>query len=343
MIEPCVLSIGCHLPIGTTPEDVLTNVRSGKCPGVQEITCSDGRHIPVFQANPPDEILRHPRLRRSSRISHLACAAAKNAVDHAPDWNPARSAIVFAASNGAVIYTRQFFDGVVREGTGSPLFFPETVYNAPASHVAALVGIDGEVVTLVSDATAAIDALATATEILESPDLDTCLVVAAEEVDPVTAAAYRLWGLIRDGADGHSEATLSEGAVAMVLGRDGGPRLRRLDTGHSCTAGHSLRRGLDQVVKNLTGGHRPDVVVCSAAGARSDATEALVLDERLRGVPRLTPNRMVGQAFAVSALTQVLVAAQVILQNEASSALVPVVGWNGRVGGLVLTADGAHA
>ena len=52
-------------------------------------------------------------------------------------------ALIFAVSNGGVIYTKRFYHDIVESGaqSASPLFFPETVFNAPASHLAAILGI----------------------------------------------------------------------------------------------------------------------------------------------------------------------------------------------------------
>ena len=65
----------------------------------------------------------------------------------------ARTAVVFAITDGGVLYTRKFYEQIVKQGanSASPLLFPETVYNAPASHLAAQLGIDGASYTLVGD------------------------------------------------------------------------------------------------------------------------------------------------------------------------------------------------
>ena len=64
-----------------------------------------------------------------------------------------RTALIFAISNGGVIYTKRFYHEVVESGAqaASPLLFPETVFNAPASHLAAILGITGASYTLVGD------------------------------------------------------------------------------------------------------------------------------------------------------------------------------------------------
>ena len=81
----------------------------------------------------------HVSLSRSLTPAAAASAAASLAALRDAGLAPeslGRCALIFAVSDGGVIYTRKFYDQVVREGAGSPLLFPETVYNAPGSHIA---------------------------------------------------------------------------------------------------------------------------------------------------------------------------------------------------------------
>src|SRR5947199_4290563 len=100
---------------------------------------------------------RQSRLRRSGTISLLGAAAGFDALDDAglkPDNGfSARIAVVFAICSGGVNYTRRFYHEIVTQGANaaSPLLFPETVYNAAASHLAALLGINEQSYTLVGD------------------------------------------------------------------------------------------------------------------------------------------------------------------------------------------------
>src|SRR5204862_622655 len=99
----------------------------------------------------------HPRLRRASVISRFAAAAGLDAVRAAGvtinSQNAERTALIFAISNGGVIYTKRFYRDVVDAGaqSASPLWFPETVFTAPASHLAAILGIPGTTYTLAAD------------------------------------------------------------------------------------------------------------------------------------------------------------------------------------------------
>src|SRR5215470_19643950 len=116
------------------------------------------RSYSVFRV--PESALKsaaHPRLRRASAISRFAAAAGLDALNAAglklDSRNAERTALIFAISNGGVIYTKRFYRDIVNEGaqSASPLLFPETVFNAPASHLAAILGIKGATYTLVGD------------------------------------------------------------------------------------------------------------------------------------------------------------------------------------------------
>src|SRR5436305_12337287 len=79
----------------------------------------------------------YPRLRRASAISRFAATAGLDALRAAGvelgSRSGERTALIFAISNGGVIYTRRFYRDIVEVGaqSASPLLFPETVFNAP--------------------------------------------------------------------------------------------------------------------------------------------------------------------------------------------------------------------
>src|SRR4030095_14209957 len=146
---------------------------------------SGRKHLAVtVPADSTAHLGREPRLRRASTISLLAAAAGKAALeDGAPKMaaeDKARLAVVFGVSSGGVQYTRRFYEQVVTQGanTASPMLFPETVYNAPGSHLAAMLGVDGATYTLVADGTVGLQALKFGAQLLEIGDADHVLVVA---------------------------------------------------------------------------------------------------------------------------------------------------------------------
>src|ERR1700747_1680684 len=147
--------------------------------------------------------LAHPRLRRASVISRFAAAAGLEALKaagvRADSQNAGRIALIFGISNGGVIYTKRFYSDVVEAGaqSASPLFFPETVFNAPASHLAAILGVTGTTYTVVGDGAVGLLAIKMAEDAMMNEALDYCLVVGTEEIDWLLCDAYRRWRLLR--------------------------------------------------------------------------------------------------------------------------------------------------
>ncbi len=162
--------------------------------------------------NPRPAFLAHARLRRTSPIAHYAVSAALEALgaDAAKVTSGAlRLGIVYCALTGCVNYSRRFYDEVLKDpSTASPLVFPETVYNSPASHLAALIGTTGINYTLVGDPGTFLQGVVLAADWLTDHRVDGCLVIGAEEMDWLTAGAVNLFG---------RKAIFSDGAGALYL------------------------------------------------------------------------------------------------------------------------------
>ena len=192
----------------------------------------------------------------------------------------ARTALIFAVSNGGVIYTRRFYHEIVESGAqaASPLLFPETVFNAPASHLAAILGITGASYTLVGDGAVGILALKMAEDLMASDTLDHCLVVGAEEADWLLCDAYRKWRLLRSAPpiepfqQPPRGTILSEGAGAVLLSRNGSVRLEKIAAGTNfrkqSEAGDSVEKSSAELCEGEI-----DLVVASANGTFIDAAE----------------------------------------------------------------------
>src|SRR3984893_18247411 len=115
---------------------------------------------------------RQPRLRRSGVLSLMGAAAAYDALAEAGVLPGAplgaRVTVIYAICSGGVNYTRRFYHELITQGAtaASPMLFPETVYNAPASHLAALLKLDGQSYTLVGDCAVGLSALHFAAQLL---------------------------------------------------------------------------------------------------------------------------------------------------------------------------------
>ena len=130
--------------------------------------------------------LAHPRLRRTSPITHYAAAAALEAVARlrANNERSRRLGVVVCLQSGCVQYSYRFFDETLKDpATASPLLFPETVFAAPASHVAALLENTPLVYTLAGDPACFLQGMALGVQWLEEQRVDACLVIGAEETN----------------------------------------------------------------------------------------------------------------------------------------------------------------
>jgi 3-oxoacyl-(acyl-carrier-protein) synthase len=268
----------------------------------------------------------HPRLRRSSAISRFAVAAGLAALQDAginlnEDAN--RIALIFATSNGGVIYTKRFYHDIVASGAqaASPLLFPETVFNAPASHLAAILGITGASYTLVADGAVGMLALKMAEDLMQNEALDYCLVVGAEEVDWLLCDAYRKWRLLRSAPpiepfrEPPKGMILSEGAGAIIVARNTGIRIEKVAAG-----GNYLRRkNAVEILSHLfaeLGTNETDVVIGSANGTFVDLAER---DAALAMLPNslfYTTKPALGESVGASAFWQIIVAAQALVTRQ---------------------------
>ena len=104
---------GWVTPLGSGVDQVWARLLAGATAEAGTLGSSLGKKsCRAFQV-PPEavaEATRHPRLRRSSAISRFAVVAGLHALRDAKseldEASAARTALVFAISNGGVIYTR---------------------------------------------------------------------------------------------------------------------------------------------------------------------------------------------------------------------------------------------
>src|SRR5205809_2394842 len=239
----------------------------------------------------------HPRLRRASVISRFAAAAGLDALRAAGlepgSHNGERTALIFAISNGGVIYTKRFYSNIVESGaqSASPLLFPETVFNAPASHLAAILGITGATYTLVGDGTVGLAAVKMAEDLMANEALDHCLVVGTEEVDWLLCDAYRRWRLLRSAppiepfSEQQRGMILSEGAGAILLGRRGALAVERSHPGGFFARRAEAEEILEKILSDLSK-TEIDLVISSADGTFVDQAES-------RALSKIIPNALV--------------------------------------------------
>jgi 3-oxoacyl-(acyl-carrier-protein) synthase len=262
----------------------------------------------------------HPRLRRASAISRFAVAAGLAALADAGltiDGRIAeRIALVFAVANGGVTYTKRFYHDIVETGadSASPLLFPETVFNAPASHLAAILGVTGASYTLVGDGAVGVLAIQMADDLLRSDTLDYCLVVGAEEADWVLCDAYHKWRLVRSEPpiepflESARGTVLSEGAGAILLGRKGSIAIDQIQPGSNFFVRQAAMECTTNVLSELA---KPEtaVIISSANGTFVDTAERAAVLQTAPKAMIYSPKPALGESVGASGIWQILTGA----------------------------------
>ncbi len=318
-----VRGMGWVTPLGTNVSTVWRKLLCGtEAPAVKVESHLGLRDYQAFRVE--ETPAAHPRLRRSSNISRFAVAAGLAALADAgidPTAEADRIALIFATANGGVIYTKRFYHDIVTGGArqASPLLFPETVFNAPASHLAAIMGINGASYTLVGDGAVGLLALKMAEDLMRAEALDHCLVVAAEEVDWLLCDAYRKWRLLRDAPpleilhQPPRGMILSEGAGALLLSRSGKIALEQISAGGNYWSRDKAAALLSKILEEL-GGEKADLLVSSANGTFIDAAEQKAA--HASALPIYSPKPALGEAVSAGGLWQVIIAAQALQSQQ---------------------------
>ena len=281
--------------------------------------------------------LAHPRLRRASVISRFAATAGLEALQAAgvkvDSQNAGRIALIFAISNGGVIYTKRFYRDVVETGaqSASPLLFPETVFNAPASHLAAILGVTGTTYTVVGDGAVGLLAIKMAEDVMMDKSLDYCLVVGTEEIDWLLCDAYRRWRLLRSAPPiepfGKQKRgmILSEGAGAIVLARlprrsaaeagEGSITIERAHPGGCYGKRAEAEEILKRIVRDLSQ-VEVDFVISSANGTFIDQAEQGALEQVIPDAVTYAAKPALGESVGASGLWQVILGVQALRHGE---------------------------
>ena len=321
-----VAGMGWVTPLGRGLDEVWDRLLRGDEAAPQRIDGAEGQaSYCAFQVSPDSlkDLPLHPRLRRASAISRFAASAGLDAIaDAKTKIDMSRVALVLAVSNGGVTYTKRFYHGIVESGTqsASPLLFPETVFNAPASHLAAILGIESESYTIVGDGAVGILALQMASDLLDAGDIDSCLVVAAEEADWILCDAYRRWRLVRLQPpiepfwDPPRGTILSEGAGAVLLARDGAVKIDKISAGGNFSHRAKAVEVLHQILCELD--NRPACIISSANGTFVDLAERAAIKKGMGDAIVYTPKPPLGESVGASAIWQVIVTARA-LQTKA--------------------------
>jgi 3-oxoacyl-[acyl-carrier-protein] synthase II len=324
-----IAGMGWVTPLGGGVDSVWDQLLHGHEASATTISEQFGdRSYSVFRV--PGSVMAgfaHPRLRRASVISRFAAAAGLDALRAAGlepgSHNGERTALIFAISNGGVIYTKRFYSKIVESGaqSASPLLFPETVFNAPASHLAAILGITSATYTLVGDGAVGLAAVKMAEDLMANEALDYCLVVGTEEIDWLLCDAYRRWRLLRSSppiepfSEQQRGMILSEGAGAILLAREGPFTIEFAHPGGYFTKRAEAAEILKEIVSDLSD-TQIDVVISGANGTFVDQTESEAIGQIVPDAFVYTAKPALGESVGAAAVWQIILATQALRTAE---------------------------
>ena len=281
------------------------------------------RTVPPPQGRPA--FLAHARLRRASSISQHAAAAALEAVANLPanGANRSRAGLIFCSESGCVQYSCRFFGETLKDpATASPVIFPETVFAAPTSHIAALLPNVALACTVVGDPASFLQGLALGAHWLLDDRVDMALVVGAEETHWANAEA--LWHFAHD-------ETFSSGAGSICLTDQPelslGVRLDTITDSHTYSAQKNRFVAARRMRAQLPPGDLTELL-CDGLGASRRIGAAELAAWKDWPGPRLSPKRVLGEGLTAAAAWQCVAACDAVANRRAPAATVSVVGAN---------------
>ena len=280
----------------------------------------------------PANMQKSSRLRRVSPISKFAAAAAMEALgaERAAESlaGRLRVGVIFTLTNGCVNYSNRFFGEVLADPSlASPILFPETVFNAPSSHISAMIGSSAPNDTIVGDQSAYLTGVDLAAEWIGRGEVDGCLIVAAEETDWLSAEALCLYS---------KHHIPSEGAGAIYLEAGPGPvGIHHLPDPvpypirDRIIAMREIRHTLSPEDDGAT------LLVDSLTGVRRfDRAETLAWSDW--SGPRWSPKRVLGESMGAACALQVVAAVEALKSRTFKQAVVSSAGSNQHAAGMVL-------
>lgn len=300
-----------------------------------------GGEVPDFSLG---DFIEDRNLARLPRISQYAVASAVQAVSDAGfEWKKVdqeRIAIMFGTSNGPSFVTEKIYSSILTEGKKhiDPLFFRESVFNAPAGIISILLGIKGPCVAMAQGLAGGGYAFTAAFNYIVNHDIDVVLAVGSDELTQAVHEAYSFLGILsktntdqegmRPFDRTRNGMVLAEGAVTIILEREAhavqrGARIYgevvgcgMASDGYRVADNDSDGRGLSLSMKNAvtSAGIDDETIDYIAASAMSDKrTDAMeikaikrVFGERAHHIPISSIQSSIGHTMGPSSLFNIV-------------------------------------
>jgi len=236
-VSVAVTGVGVVSPIGVGRDafwSALCAGRSGVVPmeGLARASGLPRIAAPIGEL-PAKTLISSPQFRRMDRLSRMAVAASRLALDDAAlqgrDVAGERTGVVFGTSLGDLKDSMAHLDRIFTRGpaAASPMVFPNLVLNAPAGYVAMEHGCTGVNFTVAQHEVSGEHAIALGCDVVRSGGADVVLAGGGDELTPILVEAYhrgralaaqrggREWGSPYDRE--RSGIVLGEGTAMLVL------------------------------------------------------------------------------------------------------------------------------
>ena len=268
----------------------------------------------------PASVVPGLKTRRLDRLSAWALVASSLAIQDAGidlgQVDRSRVAVVFATTFGCVELTEAFYQSAVTHGWSGtdPATFPETLANAPASHVALFHGLRGPNITVGGRAFAGESALIQAASLLRHGQADLAIVLAGDVLTRAVYEWYETANLLSP-ACYNAEPLLesggfipSEGVAALVLepaGRREARSYAHLRSGRWAAGGQPV-----EAIRQMLGDSVPSLTVCTTNGAPCATSPVAAVAREIAGDggPIIPPRAVAAGLADTSALFHLILA-----------------------------------
>jgi len=232
MSDIVVTGMGVISSLGVGRDAFWEGLRSGRS-GIKRITHFDAT---PFRSNiaawiddfEPQRFIPPRSYRRMSRVSRMAVAASVEALkDSGVDLDRVdreRVAVIMGTAYGSSSTVDEFFRGRLSEGPrgAHPFMFPETVPNAPASHIAIFHGITGPNSTFCQNEISAEAAVMYGRNLLLLNLVDVVLVGGVDEISEMQYSCYDAVRALNPVMVGEGEFIRPLRGGGLVLGEGAG-------------------------------------------------------------------------------------------------------------------------
>lgn len=240
MNDIAITGIGVVSPLGVGREAFWENCLKAKT-GIKKITSFDTSSLRSNIAGwvegfDPSQFMSPGVYRRMSRISRMAVASSVEALKDSglilDTIDRERIAVIMGTSYGSSSHVEDFYISLLKDGPrgAQPFLFPETVPNAPASHIAMFHGIIGPNSTFCQNEISAENAILYARNLLLQDLVDVALVGGADELSAILYSCYDAVGALNKIKVGNDEPVKPKPGSGLILGEGAGVLvMERLD------------------------------------------------------------------------------------------------------------------